>query len=67
MSKVIFNRVALFSVFQLTLKFNPNLFHFRVQSQQLAKIYALLNENEEQHGRMSINDLKNQMSMYSQE
>ena len=37
---------------------------FRAESQQLAKIYALLNENKDKFGEVSMKDIKSQMSMY---
>ena len=42
-------------------------YHFslcRAETQQLAKIYALLNENEDKFGKVSMKDIKSQMSMY---
>ena len=38
----------------------------RIQSQQLAKIYALMQENKDQLGDMSIGDIKSQLNMYKE-
>ncbi len=40
---------------------------FRIQSQQLAKIYSLLRENQDQLGEMSFDDVKQQLGMYKTE
>jgi len=37
----------------------------RIQSEQLAKIYSLLAENESEMGKLSYEELQNQMSMYT--
>ncbi len=36
-----------------------------IQSQQLARIYSLLRENQDQLGDLSIDDVKKQMAMYT--
>ena len=38
---------------------------FRIQSEQLAKIYSLLADNENEMGKMTYEELKTQMSMYT--
>ena len=39
--------------------------YFRIQREQLAKIYSLLADNENDMGKMTYEDLQNQMSMYA--
>ena len=45
-------------------KINSSPLLFRAETQQLAKIYALLNESEDKFGKVSMKDIKSQMSMY---